>query len=73
MIKIGKTIKKVIFDLKSNISIRHTSKINPNKTFKVFDLSPVINTAEKNINIVIKNIIFLYFLFLKRLINILIL
>ena len=54
-------IKKKIFNLKLNISIRHTNNINPNITFKVFDLSPVISNEEKKINIVRKNIIVPYF------------
>ena len=61
MIKIGKMIKKKIFNLKLNISIRDTNNINPIIAFKVFDLSPVINNEEKNINIVRKNIIVPYF------------
>ena len=51
------------------MSIKDTNKINPNIAFRVFDLSPVINNDEKNINIAKKILISQFFYFLMCLIN----
>ena len=63
MITTDRVIKKIIFNFKLSMSIKDTNKINPNIAFRVFDLSPVINNDEKNINIAKKNINFPIFLF----------